>query len=169
MRKLICAILLILFSFLTGCGGDNTKHIGLKELGIDKTKGQLIEYIDTHGSLGEGCTFVELEFRGENAKDTDNVLPGNDKWNRLPLPAKLQKAVYGDETNASLLRMFEEETPSIPAIPAISHGFYYFYDRHEESTDRSDASCLFIRGSFHFDILLYDMDKHVLYIFQLDT
>jgi hypothetical protein len=143
-----------------------TGGISLRELGIDKDKGQLNNYIDTHGSLGDGSTYIEIEFAGENADATEEELKDNKNWIRLPLTNNLQSAIYGDEETISLMQSFGDE---IPPIPEISNGFYCFYDRHSESTDTSDDSELFSRYSFNFDILIYDMDEHILYIYQLDT
>jgi len=75
------------------------------------------------------------------------------------------KAVYGDEKYESLVDIDE----NISQIPEMSSGYYYFKDRHSESKDSSDDTYLFSRSSFNFDIILYDIDEHILYIFQLDT
>jgi hypothetical protein len=166
MKKLILVIFLLVISIIAGCGIEDVEHIGLKELGIDKSKGSLSNNIDTHGSLGDGCTYTEIEFKCENADTVEDELKSNKHWKQLPLSLILNAAVYGNENMNSLVTSFDE---GIPAIPDISNGYYYFKDRHSESTDSTDDSELFNRSSFNFDILLYDMDTHILYIFQLDT
>ncbi len=77
----------------------------------------------------------------------------------------LQTAVYGNENFISLLNISDE----IPSIPEITNGYYYFKDRHRDSTDNSDDTNLLGRNSFNFDIIIYDTEEDILYIFQLDT
>lgn len=166
MRKMIFIVIILILSILTGCDDNNTDNLGLKELGIDKSKGQLDQYIDTHGSLGDGSTYIKISFDGENADTVENELKESKYWRQLPLSGNLQTAVYGDEDNLSLVDSFGND---IPSIPTISDGYYYFKDRHSESKDSSDDSALFSRYSYNFDIIIYDMEKHILYIFKLDT
>lgn len=166
MKKSLFVIFLLVISILAGCGIEDEEHIGLKELGIDKSKGSLSHSIDTHGSLGDGSTYIEIEFKGKNADTVEDELKSNKYWKPLPLSLCLNAAVYGNENMSSLVTSFDD---GIPAIPDISNGYYYFKDRHSESTDSTDDSELFNRYSFNFDILLYDTDTHILYIYQLDT
>lgn len=165
LRKLMCVIFILAISILTGCG-DDSEDIYDSELGIDMSSGQITKSIDTHGSLGEGSTYIQVEFYGEDADTLENELKENDIWRKLPLSNNLRIAVYGDKNNMSLAQSFDE---GIPAIPEISHGYYFFKDRHSDSLDSSDDLYLFSRYSFNFDILLFDSDEHIMYIFQFDT
>ncbi|MBP1756976.1 MAG: hypothetical protein H6Q59_3374, partial [Firmicutes bacterium] len=132
----------------------------------DKSKGYLNNYTDTHGGfLGDGCTYIEIQFSGDYTDTIENEFNENGKWRQLPLSKNLYKAVYGDEKYESLVDIDE----NISQIPEMSSGYYYFKDRHSESKDSSDDTYLFSRSSFNFDIILYDIDEHILYIFQLDT
>ncbi len=165
MRRLMCILFLLIISILAACEGDS-ENISLKELGIDISEGQLTHYIDTHGSFGDGNTYIQIKFRGDNANTVEKELKENENWIQLPLTSNLHTAVYGDEYSKSFVLSFDKE---IPAMPEISNGYYYFKDRNSESTDSSDDTDLFSRYSFNFDIILYDTDEHILYIFKLDT
>jgi hypothetical protein len=68
MKKLIFLVFLLTMCILTGCKSNSIDNIGLKELGIDKSKGKLNNYVDSHGSMGDGCTYIEIQFDGNNAE-----------------------------------------------------------------------------------------------------
>ena len=46
---------------------------------------------------------------------------------------------------------------------------YYFLDRHSESKDRYDSSDLNNRFSWNFTLALLDVDKNIIYYYELDT
>ena len=54
-------------------------------------------------------------------------------------------------------------------LPEITNGFYLFYDRHGESTDPSNDANLYNRGSYNFDLAVFDRDTNVLYYLVMDT
>ncbi len=166
MRKILCSALLVLLVILTGCKNNSLNRQNLKDLGIDISDGTIKQSIDTHGGMGDGSTYIEIEFSDEKAKDMEQGMKENEKWKLLPLTDNLQTAVYGNKSRESLITCFDEE---IPAIPDIGKGYYYFYDRHYESKDHFDDTNLFGRYSFNFDVIIYDLGKHKLYLYQLDT
>jgi len=63
MKKLLFLVCLLLLGMFTSCESNNGDYVGLKQLGIDKSKGYLNNYTDTHGGfLGDGCTYIEIQF-----------------------------------------------------------------------------------------------------------
>ena len=54
-------------------------------------------------------------------------------------------------------------------IPDIQNGYYYFYDRHSESTEPYNDEDVLSRASFNFTLALYDSDNNVLYYVEFDT
>lgn len=105
-------------------------------------------------------------FHGCDSNNSDyNGLKDNEDWIPLPLTKNLQKIVFGVDDFVSIFQTSNE----IPELPVITNGYYYFKDRHSESTDSSDDTYLLSRSSFNFDVLIFDLDTHILYIFQLDT
>ena len=67
--------------------------------------------------------------------------------------------------------------PALPCLPVyeryeisdIKNGYYYFLDRHSESKDRYDSSDLNNRFSWNFTLALLDVDKNIIYYYELDT
>jgi hypothetical protein len=150
---------------LTGCDNENDNKKASDEFGIDLSDAIISKSIDTHGGfLGDGITYMEFKF--DHAVEVEKELKENKSWMPLPLSDNLQVVVYGDDDNKSLVQSFDKE---VPAIPEVSEGYYYFKDRHSESTDSSDDSKIFKRNSFNFDIFIYDTAEHIMYFFQLDT
>ena len=156
---------IIIISQLTACDKSST-YKGLDDLGIDKSEGYLNCYVDTHGGFhGDGCTYIELKFAGEYVDQLERKLEDMEEWIPLPLTKNLSKVVFGDQDFVSIFQITDE----IPELPKITQGYYYFKDRHSESTDSASDADLFNRYSFNFDLIIYDIETHILYIFQLDT
>jgi hypothetical protein len=165
MRKLYWFVFLLIASMLMGCEDDSMDTIGLKELGIDQSKGEINNYVDTHGSLGDGVTYIEIKFSGDNAEDVESNLKDNENWIKLPLSNQLNTALYGTDDYISLLQSSDE----LPSIPEVSKGYYYFRDRYSDSMDSKEDAELLGRGSMNFDVVIYDIEKQILYIIQIDT
>ena len=86
-------------------------------------------------------------------------------WKTFPLSENLQVFLYGGVRNGVTrggnARMF--------GLPEIDDGYYFFMDRHSKSTDASDDSELFDRGSYNFTLLIYDAVQTQLYLIEFDT
>ena len=93
----------------------------------------------------------------------------SDKWNSFPLPEELEKVVYGKTEGNVTTGPYIVDAFDDMRIPEITKGYYYFKDRHSESTDLYDSSPILERHSFNFTILLYDCDTDLLYIIEEDT
>jgi hypothetical protein len=154
MKKIIPLLLVCIFT-LWGCGGnENELSAFSKECGIDLTSGTLISSDDTHGGFhGDGRLLIATQY-------TDDFLceemEENEYWKELPLSQNLQTFIY-------------ESAGETLSIPEIKNGYYYFYDRHSESTDSYDDTKLFDRKSFNFTFAIYDIDEHTLYWCKYDT
>ena len=138
-----------------------------KDVAINITWGEVVEENDTHGGFhGDGIRIMVIQFTETRLEEqmAETVL-----WNELPLPEELEKVVYGKtEGNSSTGPYIDYESVGIK-IPEITNGYYYFKDRHSESTDLYDSSPILERHSFNFTILLYDCDTDLLYIIEEDT
>ena len=56
-----------------------------------------------------------------------------------------------------------------PVIPEVENGYYYFLDRHSQSTNPKYDSGVLGRASYNFTIAIYDEDRQTLYYAELDT
>lgn len=163
MKKMIGITLTLCLTLylLTGCTKDSVVNY---KLGVDLSGGNIIKNTDTHGGFhGDGITFEQIEFKGKRAEEVETAIQDSEMWRSLPLSDTLEIAVYGNRYYQSLVNAYDE------VIPRITEGYYYFHDRHSESTDSEDESDLFHRGSFNFDIAIYDLVEHILYFYRLDT
>lgn len=120
-----------------------------ESLDMDLTGSVLESYEDTHGGFhGDGETYARILL--ENPAPECFV-----GWSRLPLTEDLQKAV--------------SRTQSGGFLTDIRSGYYYFCDRHSESTDPADDSGLLTRYSYNYTLAVYDADTGILYYYECDT
>ena len=119
----------------------------------------VVEEEDTHGGFhGDGTFYLTLDC----SQNKEVAMELVNSWNAFPLSQNLQTILYGSETRSSLLA---EETN----FPEIKNGYYYFCDRHSESTDASDDTNLFSRASYNFTLMIYDSETDRLYYVEFDT
>lgn len=119
----------------------------------------VVEEEDTHGGFhGDGTYYLTLDC----SQNKEVAMELINSWNAFPLSKNLQTILYGSEARSSLLA---EETN----IPEITNGYYYFCDRHSESTDASDDTNLFSRASYNFTLMIYDGETDRLYYVEFDT
>lgn len=119
----------------------------------------VVEEEDTHGGFhGDGTYYLTLDC----SQNKEVAMELVNSWNAFPLSQNLQTILYGSKSRSSLLA---EETN----IPEITNGYYYFCDRHSESTDASDDTNLFSRASYNFTLMIYDSDTDRLYYVEFDT
>ncbi len=118
---------------------------------------------DTHGGLngdGQYCLVLDCSDNKEEA------LKKVEDWKRLPLPKELEIVLYGGEYDGS---NYSSSFPDEVEILPITNGYYYFEDRHSESTDKDNPSGLLNRYSYNFDFAIYDADRDILYGIKEDT
>ena len=56
-------------------------------------------------------------------------------------------------------------------IPEISNGYWFVLDRHSAAKSKYNEKDIFKedRYSYNFTVAVFDIDKNVLYIYELDT
>lgn len=117
-----------------------------KNLGAELDGGKVTYYCDSHGGFhGDGITEVQIS--------ASLQAPDSEYWHSLPL----------SENAARGLTHFGFE------IPEVENGYWFFCDRHSQSTDPADDSGLFSRHSYNFTLAVYDPAAGMLYYFEFDT
>lgn len=129
--------------------------------GFSKDDFIVVDEADSHGGFhGDGSYYLILDCSENREKAVENIKG----WKQLPLSSNLQLIMYGDESGAYGYNLAE-----VAKIPEVTNGYYYFCDRHSESTDSSDDTNLFARASFNFTLAIYDSDADRMYYFEFDT
>lgn len=132
-------------------------------LGFSKEDFIIVEEADTHGGFhGDGSYYLILDCSKNKEKALENIK----SWKELPLSKNLNLIMYGGEKDGMTYGYNLAEEAK---IPEIENGYYYFCDRHSESTDSSDDTNLFTRASFNFTLAIYDSDTDRMYYFEFDT
>lgn len=154
---------------LTGCSrsGSITDEIS-KTIGIDLADVEYVTRIDTHGGFhGDGSTIVTIPMSSQSVLQQIN---SNSNWHPLPLTENLTAVVYGITDGTSTIGPYitVDDTRN-PAVPEISNGYYFFLDRHSQSTDPHDDTNVLSRASFNLTIAVYDSDTEMLYFLEFDT
>ena len=153
MRRLLPALAAL--CLLAGCSQGLVGEVS-DALGVDLTAGAVSVQENTHGGFhGDGETYVELTFEEAGGRNLAAALASTAGWNALPLSGELRAALEGSERGAAL------------AQP--QQGYWFFRDRHSQSTDPSDDGGLNDRYSWNFDAAVYDAERRVLYYYALDT
>lgn len=160
MKKL--ALYVLCFSLLlafVGCGNEKKENYA----GFQKSSFIVLEEKDTHsGFHGDGMYYLVLDC----SQNKEVAMEHLNEWNTLPLSRNLELMLYGGTTEEIV---YMSEIASSLDIPRIENGYYYFCDRHSESTDTSDDTNLLSRGSFNFTLAIYDSDTDRLYYVDFDT
>ena len=168
MKKysLITCVLIILL-IIAGCSGESNQAYIAEQIKIKMPKALNIEYTDDHsGFHGDGKRFAKIEFDNNNGLNIISQIENSDRWNKMPLTENLNLIMYGGIKNdVEYAYKFAEEL----GIPEIKNGYWYFLDRHSESTHPEKDTELFDRHSFNFTLSMYDADNNTLYYFEFDT
>ena len=72
--------------------------------------------------------------------------------------------LYGLETPEMTYGLYLEHE-----MPKVEKGYYFFYDRHSESSDPFDSSEVLDRSSLNFTVAVYDTETDKLYYAEMDT
>ena len=130
--------------------------------GLDISGSTVVSAEDTHGGFhGDGDLIVIFDC----TEISDSVVAQMKNWKTFSMADDLQFFMYGGERMGFTYRGHSE----LFGIPKIQNGYYFFWDRHDESTDPTNASGLNDRHSWNFTLLLYDADHSQLYLFEFDT
>ena len=161
---------MVLLVIMTGCRAEKTDNILSeisKTIGVDVSAGEVISESDSHGGFhGDGDTVVVIRFADTSFS---TQVGDNEEWNALPLTENLTVLVYGIRKEDGSVGPMIHSGDGTPAIPEVENGYYYFRDRHSQSTDPTDDSGILGRASYNFTIAIYDTDSKILYYMELDT
>jgi len=170
MRWNIISLVMVLLLTMTGCRTEKSNNVLSqisKAIGVGVFAGVVIYELDSHGGFhGDGTTIVEIQFADASFSEQ---IKDNEEWNALPLTENLTALVYGIQTEELSVGPMIHREDNIPAVPEIENGYYYFRDRHYESTDPKDDSGVLGRGSYNFTIAILDTIMQRLYYLEFDT
>lgn len=126
--------------------------------GVDLSGCTIVSVADTHGGFhGDGDLIVQFDC----TEIADSVVEQMADWKTLPMTGPLQSFMYGGERYIGVAEKL--------GIPEVANGYYFFWDRHSESTDPTSDSELNDRSSWNFTVLLFDAENSQLYLFEFDT
>ena len=170
MKKTISFIMILTMIFtLSACGTKESKKpqfdisemIGIE---ISDEDMNMINHIETHGAFhGDGTTFYSMEIIND-----DTIEEIKSEWKELPLKENLTALIYGLEDESSSIGPYISEDGEA-LFPNVENGYYYFFDRHDESEDHFDDVNVLSRHSFNFVIAIFDTDTNRLYYTKFDT
>ena len=128
--------------------------------GLDISGSTIVSIEDTHGGFhGDGELIVIFDC----TEIADSVVEQMENWKTMPMTDNLQRLMYGGDGDHTV------GIGGSVGIPQIEKGYYFFWDRHSESSDPTSDSELNSRHSWNFTLLLYDADHSLLYLFEFDT
>lgn len=154
---LFLAAVMLTLTACSGMTGDSDYF------GFNKKDFTIEEESNSRGGFhGDGSYYLILDCSGNKEKALENLTD----WKELPLPENLNLIMYGGEKDGMTYGYYLAEEAK---MPVVENGYYYFCDRHSESTDSSDASELFDRHSFNFSLAVYDSDTDMMYYFEFDN
>ena len=138
-----------------------------KTIGVNVSAGKVISESDSHGGFhGDGDRVIAIQFSDTSFSDQ---IKDNEEWNVMPLTENLTALVYGLHTENSSIGPMIHDGDNVPVIPEIENGYYYFRDRHDQSTDPKDDTNVLSRASYNFSIVIFDADANMLYYMEKDT
>lgn len=115
---------------------------------------------DTHsGFRNEGELLKKIYFSERQAKNFIEQVKKKDSWREVPMTERLSNKVckYAmvDDMN----------------IPEVDKGYWFVLDRHSETKDKYNEKDIFDedRHSYNFTVAVFDTDKNILYVYELDT
>jgi len=129
----------------------------MAELGLDVKGTRVINSYDTHGGIhGDGVAYYCVGY-----EDAHNLaaIEANPAWHPLPMSDNVTNAVYSV--------MVAEN--GAPLFPVIMSGYYYFEDRHDQSTDPLSDADLNARASYNFTVALYCTNTNVVHYAAIDS
>ncbi|MBR5370490.1 MAG: lipoprotein [Bacilli bacterium] len=153
MKKII--VLLIILFLVTGCSNNRV----ISNLGLNKDNCRVLEEKDTHGGfLGDGDYFARIKC----SKIEDKL---NKRWKELPISDELKEVTEMEHCDSKSC----EDIYKRYNIPNVKNGYYYFKDRHSESTNTYDDTDINNRSSYNFTFAILDKDTNMIYYYELDT
>ncbi len=154
--------LLVFAISLTACNSQEPHRSISGELGIDVSAGQEVSGSDSHGAMGDGTTYIVLQFSDKSVLEE---IQKNAQWKAFPLDSTAKTLIYGVEDETGRRGPYVNDGAGNALIPEIQDGYYILIDRHAEA-DKGD---ILNRGSFNFTLGLYDSGTDTLYFCRMDT
>lgn len=158
-------IVVALILLMAACGTKNTQDIVSKALSLDISSGKQVSNYDTHSGNGDGTSCMILSFSNNTVL---TKIQESTEWKAFPLDETVQALVYGIEEGTNKNGPYLTDKDGKPLVPEIQNGYYLLIDRQAEK-DKATGADILHRGSFNFDLGLYDADTNTLYFCQLDT
>lgn len=166
----IILLTLILLLTMAGCSSEKTSNVLSeisKTIGVDVSVGEVVSESDSHGGFhGDGDRVIEIQFTDNSFSDQ---IKDNEEWNAMPLTENLTALVYGLHTETNTIGPMIHKGDNAPVVPEIEKGYYYFRDRHVQSTKPKDDTNVLSRASYNFTIAIFDADTNMLYYLEKDT
>ncbi len=175
MRKRVFAALLTLVLLpATACSPGADVEIELENvsesLGVNAAGGTMVTRADSRGGFhGDGTAFVEIHYPDDRVL---SEIEQNAYWKKLPLSESVEALAYGvtyEENGVSTSVGPYLTERGEPLFPRVQNGYYYFYDRHDQAVDPSDASQALNRASLNVTLAIYNADSRELYYCEFDT
>lgn len=152
LAALLAALLLLC---LTACSGKDHAQSLSKLLRLDVSGGTVEAFEDSHGGfLGDGAAYWVITFPDDSVRKT---IEESSAWQPLPMTAAV---------NHLACHLLDGQPP---CLPEVEQGWYFFYDRHDQSRDPWDAAAAMGRHSYNFTAAVYNADTDTLYCLVLDT
>ena len=155
MKTLLTVLLALLcIVSLTACTeSEKTEYDVLSDMigNIDISRGEVAAYTSQHELTDKGTTYGEVIFPDQSFRD---AIQSNKDWKALPMSNDLAAYIFNEDD---------------PLIPAATNGYYYFRDRHPNSTDAGNESQFLTRDEMHYMVAVYNTDTQTLYIYVYDT
>ena len=154
----LCAVAAaVVTCFFSNDVGNELNYVE-KELLLPLDNYYIDSAVETHGGfLGDGETFYIIKANDDNADIYEQI---NSRWTELPLSDELDEIVYGSSSMTYDV-----------SIPKIEHGYYYFADRSEESSNGEISNDIHPSryDLYNFTLSIYDSDNNTLIYYELDT
>lgn len=153
------AVILLLGCMLrSGAGDDFLQNRISESLGIDASRGTVVESYDDHSGFHvDGTLFAVLSFP-DDALQSQIAAPGG--WYALPMTEELHTLLYGTRTEEAAIGPYVGVT-----IPKVEEGYWILIDRHSER----EKSEILDGGSFNYTAAVYDALHDCLIYVEYDT
>lgn len=163
MKKRGVLIALLLFMLCAGCLIGRGKTAGQREaeksLGLELPTASSAAVREDRGWFGDGETVTVLYFEGRKTVQAEKILSTASGWRALPLDQKVERLLYGGETETGL--RVGALTTGTPEIPRCDTGYWYYRDR----TPKDGAG----DGVSNFTAAVYDTERGALYLLCWDS
>lgn len=156
--RAITVLFLTLFTFQTPINTEESAAVrkAAFSIGIDLSSGELVSTYDDHGGFhGDGTTCTIIRFSDDALLEE---IEEAGTWQAFPPDEAVNELLYGNY-------LYDTETQE-NFVPPMEKGYYLLKDRNAQAAEKPN---IMTRGSFNFDLAVYDTDNRTLYYLVLDT